>query len=229
MSLTRAFPAIYPVALTPPVHSPQMSAATAPITYAPPILWVAARALNLFALFGDPSAIAAQYTHRRSVPRTKPSPPRGGEGRVRGRRGSQRARAQRKIQNASAPPSPCPLPQMRERVQSGARVERGQPHALSPAPNPKSRTTSTRRKKSIRPTSNPAHTPLTAARRGPVGSTVQPMRCGVIEREGAVRSFRHYRRERGAMPRGASRSGALHFFQTIGSDRANTEARGRAA
>lgn len=53
----RAFPPIYPVALTPPEHSPQMSAATAPVTHAPPILWAAARALNLFALFGEPSAI----------------------------------------------------------------------------------------------------------------------------------------------------------------------------
>jgi len=44
-----------------------MSAATAPVTYAPPILWAAARALNLFALFGEPSAIAAQHTHRQSA------------------------------------------------------------------------------------------------------------------------------------------------------------------
>jgi hypothetical protein len=41
-----------------------MSAATAPVTYAP--LWAAARALNHFALFGEPSAIAAQHTHRQS-------------------------------------------------------------------------------------------------------------------------------------------------------------------
>jgi len=43
-----------------------MSAATAPVAYAPPILWAAARALisTIFALFGEPSAIAAQYTHR---------------------------------------------------------------------------------------------------------------------------------------------------------------------
>jgi len=34
-----------------------MSVATAPITHAP--LWAAARALNHFALFGEPSAIAA--------------------------------------------------------------------------------------------------------------------------------------------------------------------------
>jgi hypothetical protein len=42
-----------------------MSAATAPVTYAPPILWAAARALitTIFALFGEPSAIAAQHTH----------------------------------------------------------------------------------------------------------------------------------------------------------------------
>lgn len=46
----------------------KMSAATAPITYAPPILWAAARALisTIFALFGEPSAIAAQHTHRKS-------------------------------------------------------------------------------------------------------------------------------------------------------------------
>jgi hypothetical protein len=40
--------------------------APAPITHAPPILWAAARALitTIFALFGEPSAIAAQHTHR---------------------------------------------------------------------------------------------------------------------------------------------------------------------
>lgn len=45
-----------------------MSAVTAPITHAPPILWAAARALitTIFALFGEPSAIAAQHTHRQS-------------------------------------------------------------------------------------------------------------------------------------------------------------------
>ncbi len=45
-----------------------MSAATAPTTYAPPILWAAARALisTIFALFGEPSAIAALHTHRQS-------------------------------------------------------------------------------------------------------------------------------------------------------------------
>ena len=45
-----------------------MSAATAPVTHAPPILWAAARALisTIFALFGEPSAIAAQHTHRKS-------------------------------------------------------------------------------------------------------------------------------------------------------------------
>lgn len=45
-----------------------MSAATAPITYAPAILWAAARALisSIFMLFGDPSDIAAQHTHRKS-------------------------------------------------------------------------------------------------------------------------------------------------------------------
>jgi hypothetical protein len=42
-----------------------MSAAPAPVTFAPPLLWAAARALivTLFNLFGDPSAIAAQHTH----------------------------------------------------------------------------------------------------------------------------------------------------------------------
>ncbi|MEZ5959195.1 MAG: hypothetical protein R3C30_02045 [Hyphomonadaceae bacterium] len=45
-----------------------MHAATAPITYAPPILWAAARALisTIFALFGDPARIAAQHTHRKA-------------------------------------------------------------------------------------------------------------------------------------------------------------------
>lgn len=45
-----------------------MSAATAPVTHAPPILWAAARALitTIFALFGEPSAIAAQHTHRKA-------------------------------------------------------------------------------------------------------------------------------------------------------------------
>lgn len=45
-----------------------MPAAPAPITHAPPILWAAARALitTIFALFGDPGAIAAQQTHRQS-------------------------------------------------------------------------------------------------------------------------------------------------------------------
>ncbi len=42
-----------------------MSAAPAIVTHAPPLLWAAARALicTIFALFGDPSAIAAQHTH----------------------------------------------------------------------------------------------------------------------------------------------------------------------
>jgi hypothetical protein len=45
-----------------------MPTATSPVTHAPPILWAAARALitTIFALFGDPSAIAAQHTHRKS-------------------------------------------------------------------------------------------------------------------------------------------------------------------
>ena len=45
-----------------------MSAATAPITQAPPVLWAAARALisTIFALFGEPSHIAWQHTHRQS-------------------------------------------------------------------------------------------------------------------------------------------------------------------
>jgi len=45
-----------------------MSAATAPITYAPAILWAAARTLisSIFTLFGGPSDIAAQHTHRKS-------------------------------------------------------------------------------------------------------------------------------------------------------------------
>lgn len=45
-----------------------MSAATAPVTHAPPILWAAARALisTIFALFGEPARIAAQHTHRQS-------------------------------------------------------------------------------------------------------------------------------------------------------------------
>ena len=45
-----------------------MSAATAPVTHAPPILWAAARALicTIFALFGEPSYIAWQHTHRQS-------------------------------------------------------------------------------------------------------------------------------------------------------------------
>lgn len=45
-----------------------MSAVTAPVTYAPPILWAAARALisTIFALFGEPARIAAQHTHRKS-------------------------------------------------------------------------------------------------------------------------------------------------------------------
>ena len=44
-----------------------MPTAPAPITYAPPILWAAARVLTTttFALFGEPSAIAAQHTHRK--------------------------------------------------------------------------------------------------------------------------------------------------------------------
>jgi hypothetical protein len=37
-----------------------MSAATTPVTYAPPILWAGARAVKHFALFGEPSAIAAR-------------------------------------------------------------------------------------------------------------------------------------------------------------------------
>ena len=46
----------------------QMPTAPAPITNAPPILWAAARVLitSIFALFGDPSAIAAQHTHHKS-------------------------------------------------------------------------------------------------------------------------------------------------------------------
>ena len=45
-----------------------MPPAPAPITYAPPILWAAARALitTIFALFGEPSHIAWQHTHRQS-------------------------------------------------------------------------------------------------------------------------------------------------------------------
>jgi hypothetical protein len=45
-----------------------MSAATAPVTHAPPLLWAAARVLieTMFALFGDPARIAAQHTHRQS-------------------------------------------------------------------------------------------------------------------------------------------------------------------
>ena len=45
-----------------------MSAATAPVTHAPPILWAAARMLisTIFALFGDPSYIAWQHTRRKS-------------------------------------------------------------------------------------------------------------------------------------------------------------------
>ena len=45
-----------------------MPSAPAPITYAPPILWAAARALitTIFALFGEPARIAAQHTHRQS-------------------------------------------------------------------------------------------------------------------------------------------------------------------
>ena len=45
-----------------------MSAATAPVTHAPPLLWAAARALivTIFNLFGDPGAIAALHTHRKS-------------------------------------------------------------------------------------------------------------------------------------------------------------------
>lgn len=45
-----------------------MSAATAPVTNAPPILWAAARALisTIFALFGEPSYIAWQHTHRKA-------------------------------------------------------------------------------------------------------------------------------------------------------------------
>ncbi len=45
-----------------------MPTAPAPITYAPPILWAAARALitTIFALFGEPARIAAQHTHRQS-------------------------------------------------------------------------------------------------------------------------------------------------------------------
>ena len=45
-----------------------MPTATAPITYAPPILWAAARVLitTIFSLFGEPSRIAAQHTHRKS-------------------------------------------------------------------------------------------------------------------------------------------------------------------
>ena len=45
-----------------------MPTAPAPITYAPPILWAAARALitTIFALFGAPSHIAWQHTHRQS-------------------------------------------------------------------------------------------------------------------------------------------------------------------
>jgi hypothetical protein len=45
-----------------------MPSAPAPITRAPPLLWAAARALisTIFALFGEPSAIAAQHTHRKA-------------------------------------------------------------------------------------------------------------------------------------------------------------------
>lgn len=53
---------------TPPYTPAQMPTAPGPITYAPPILWEAARALitAIVALFGEPSAIAAQHTHRQS-------------------------------------------------------------------------------------------------------------------------------------------------------------------
>lgn len=42
--------------------------APTPTTYAPPLLWAAARALiaTIFALFGDPAHIAWQHTHRKS-------------------------------------------------------------------------------------------------------------------------------------------------------------------
>ncbi|MEZ5995561.1 MAG: hypothetical protein R3C25_07375 [Hyphomonadaceae bacterium] len=42
-----------------------MPSAPAPVTYAPPLLWAAARALlsTLFTLFGEPAQIAAQHTH----------------------------------------------------------------------------------------------------------------------------------------------------------------------
>ncbi|MBK8544500.1 MAG: hypothetical protein IPL62_13690 [Caulobacteraceae bacterium] len=51
-----------------------MSAATAPVAYAPPLLWAAARVLitTIFALFGDSSAIALQHTHRQSACPPKP-------------------------------------------------------------------------------------------------------------------------------------------------------------
>jgi len=45
-----------------------MPSAPVPVTNAPPILWAAARALiaTIFALFGEPSAVAAQHTHGQS-------------------------------------------------------------------------------------------------------------------------------------------------------------------
>lgn len=45
-----------------------MSPTPAPVTYAPPLLWAAARALisTIFALFGEPSAIAARHTYRKA-------------------------------------------------------------------------------------------------------------------------------------------------------------------
>lgn len=44
-----------------------MTSATAPITYAPAMLWAAARLLitTIFSLFGDPAQIATQHTHRK--------------------------------------------------------------------------------------------------------------------------------------------------------------------
>lgn len=45
-----------------------MSSAPAPVTYAPPVLWAAARALiqTILTIFGDPARIARQHTHRQS-------------------------------------------------------------------------------------------------------------------------------------------------------------------
>lgn len=53
-----------------------MPTAPAPITYAPPILWAAARALitTIFTLFGEPARIAAQHTRtaRKQINRLRP-------------------------------------------------------------------------------------------------------------------------------------------------------------